>query len=236
MKQNWRVLIIFIALMALWNTVIIKPIKLFTVFLHELGHAFMAVISGSSITGLSIYFNESGHVTSLPKGWLAAFLIANGGYLGSVLFAIGILLLKNTKFKKYIIGTIAIVFLGVTFRYSGVISFTMLYSVIFAAFAIIIYMAQNEKLHDWVIEIIGIGSVTYAIYDTFVDTVLLQVNNMFGLFSLGKMPVTDAVLLSRLTHIPAVVWGLAWLVAALLAVYYCLFRKKSRSGRSPRRY
>ncbi len=236
MKQNWRVLIIFIALMALWNTIIMKPIKLFTVFLHELGHAFMAAVTGTSITGLSIYFNESGHVISLPKDRLAAFLIANGGYLGSVLFAIGILLLKNTKFKKYIIGTIAIVFLGVTFRYSGIISFTMLYSVIFAAFAIIVYMAQNDKLHEWVIEIIGIGSVTYAIYDTFVDTILLQVNGMFGLFNLGKMPVTDAVLLSRLTHIPSVIWGIVWLVVALLAVYCCLFKRKTKAGRAPRRY
>ena len=236
MKQTWRVLIILVVLLALWNTIIIKPIKLFTVFLHEIGHAFMAAVTGSSITGLSIYFNESGHVTSLPKDWLSAFLIANGGYLGSVLFAIGILLLKNTRFKKYIIGLIAIIFLGVTFKYSGIISFTMLYSVIFAAFAIIIYMVQNEKLHDWVIEIIGIGSITYAIYDTFVDTVLLQVNNMFGFFSLGEMPVTDAVLLSRLTHIPAVVWGILWLAASLFAVYRVLIKSNRKTGRSVKKY
>lgn len=236
MKQTWRVLVIFVVLMALWNTIIVKPIKLFTVFLHEIGHAFMAVVTGSNITGLSIYFNESGHVTSLPKDWLSAFLIANGGYLGSVLFAIFILVLKNTRFKKYIIGFIAIIFLGVTFKYSGIISFTMLYSVIFAAFAIIVYMIQNERLHDWVVEIIGIGSVTYAIYDTFVDTVLLQVNDMFGLFRVGPMPVTDAVLIARLTHIPAVVWGILWLVISIFAVYAILFRKKGGSGRSAKKY
>lgn len=236
MKQSWRILIIFIVLLALWNTIVIKPIKLFTVFLHELGHAFMAAITGTNITGLKIYFNESGHVTSLPKDWFSSFLIANGGYLGSVLFAICILLLKNTKFKKYIIGFIALVFLGVTFKYSGIISFTMLYSVIFAAFAIVIYMLQNDKLHDWVIEIIGIGSVTYAIYDTFVDTVLLQVNNVFGLFSFGPMPVTDAVLLARLTHIPAVVWGVLWLGVALFAIYKVLFKGKGKAAKSARRY
>jgi len=234
MKQTWRVLIILVVLLALWNTVIIKPIKLFTVFLHELGHAFMAAATGSNITELRIYFNESGHVISLPKDWLSSFLIANGGYLGSVLFAIGILLLKNTRFKKYIIGLIALIFLGVTFKYSGILSFTMLYSVIFAAAAIVIYMVQNEKLYDWVIEILGIGSVTYAIYDTFVDTVLLQLNNLFGFFSLGEMPVTDAVLLSRLTHIPAVVWGILWLAVSLFAVYRVLIKRDRRMGRSVR--
>lgn len=217
--------------MVLWNTIIIKPIKLFTVFLHELGHAFMALVTGSHITALKIYFNESGHVISLPKNWFSAFFIANGGYLGSVIFAICILLLKNTRFKKYIIGIIAIVFLAVTFRYSGIISFTMLYSVIFTVFALIIYMIQNEKLHDWVIEIIGIGSITYAIYDTFVDTVLMQINSQFGLFSWGKMPVTDAVQLAKLTHIPAIVWGIIWLVISIFALYTILFKRKSKASR-----
>jgi len=231
MKQTGRFFIIFIALMVLWNTIVIKPIKLFTVFLHEIGHAFMALVTGSSITELKIYFNESGHVASLPKDWVSAFFIANGGYLGSVIFAICILLLKNTRFKRYIIGVIAIIFLAVTFKYAGIISFTMFYSVIFAVFALVIYMIQNEKLNDWVIEIIGIGSVTYAIYDTFVDTVLMQINNQFGLFSWGKMPVTDAVQLAKLTHIPAIVWGIVWLAISLFAIYTTLFKRKSKSSR-----
>ncbi len=231
MKQTGRFFIIFILLMVLWNTIIIKPIKLFTVFLHELGHAFMALVTGSNITGLNIYFNESGYVQSLPKDWLSAFLIANGGYLGSVLFAICILMLKNTRFKKYIIGVIAIIFLAVTFKYSGIISFTMLYSVIFAALALVIYMIQNDNLNDWVIEIIGIGSVTYAIYDTFVDTVLLQVNYQFGLFNFGEMPKTDAVQLASLTHIPAIIWGVIWLAISVFAIYATLFRRKQKVSR-----
>ncbi len=231
MKQTGRFFIIFISLMVLWNTIIIKPIKLFTVFLHELGHAFMAIVTGGNITALKIYFNESGYVTSLPKDSFSAFLIANGGYLGSVLFAICILVLKNTRFKKYIIGVIAIIFLAVTFRYSGIISFTMLYSVIFAGFAIVIYMIQNDKLNDWVIEIIGIGSITYAIYDTFVDTVLMQINYQFGLFSWGKMPVTDAVQLANLTHIPSIVWGVVWLTISIFAIYTTLFKKKRKANR-----
>jgi hypothetical protein len=219
MKQTGRFFIIFISLMVLWNTIVIKPIKLFTVYLHELGHAFMALVTGTRITELKIYFNESGHVLSLPKDWFSSFLIANGGYLGSVLFAILIVVLKNTAFRKYIIGFIAILFLAVTFRFSGIVSFTMLYSVIFAVFALILYMIQNDKLNEWVIEIIGIGSITYAIYDTFVDTVLMQINYQFDLFRVGNMPATDAVMLSRLTHIPAIVWGVVWLAIAIFAVY-----------------
>lgn len=231
MNQTSRFLIIFIALMVLWNTIIIKPIKLFTVFLHEIGHAFMAFITGSGVTELKIYFNESGHVASLPKDWFSAFFIANGGYLGSVVFAICILLLRNTAFRKYIIGVIAILLMAVTLKYSGIISFTMLYSILFTVFALIVYMIQSERLNEWVIEIIGIGSITYAIYDTFVDTVLLQLNYQLGLFKLGDMPVTDAVQLAKLTHIPAIAWGLMWLAVSLFAIYKIIFAKKHKKAR-----
>ncbi|ACL76325.1 M50 family metallopeptidase [Ruminiclostridium cellulolyticum] len=228
MKQTGRFLIIFSSLMLLWNTFLVKPIKLFTVFMHELGHAFMAIATGSGITELKIYFNESGHIMSLPKSWWSSFFIANGGYLGSVLFAILILVLKNTRFRKYIIGVIAIIFLAFTFKYSGIVSFTMLYSVIFAVFALILYMIQNETLNEWVIEIIGIGSVTYAIYDTLVDTVIIQLGYQFGFFRIGSMPVTDAVSLARLTHIPAIVWGLIWVGISIFAVYSVFLKNKSR--------
>lgn len=231
MKQTGRFFIIFGLLMVLWNTFLVKPIKLFTVFLHELGHAFMALVTGSGISELKIFFNESGHVMSLPNNWWSAFLIANGGYLGSVLFAILILVLKNTGFRKYIIGVIAIIFLAVTFRYSGIFSFTMLYSVIFAVFALILYMIQNDKLNELAIEILGIGSVTYAIYDTFVDTILLQLNYQFDLFRTGNMPVTDAVSLARLTHIPAMIWGLIWLGIAVFAVYTTFMKSKRKPSR-----
>ena len=227
MKQAGRYFIILVLMLVLWNTIIMKPLKIFTVFLHELGHAAMAVLFGYGLTDLKIFFNESGYVNANPKGWLSAFIIANGGYLGSVFFAIAILLLSRTKFRKYIIGVISIILLAVSFKYSG-LSFTMLYSVLFAVFTIIIYMMQNEKVNEWVIDILGVVSIAYAIYDTFVDTILLQLNYQLGLINFGgKPPTTDATNLAQLTHIPAIVWGLIWLGIAIFALYATLLKKKS---------
>ena len=173
MKQTGRYFLILLVVIVLWNTTIIKPLRLFAVFLHELGHAFMALIFGYGIQAFKVNLNESGYVISQSKGWFSSFMIANGGYLGSVFFALLILYLKRTRFKKLILGSAAIVLLAVSIRFSG-FSFTLLYSIIFAVFVIALYMIQNEKLNDWVIDIFGIGSVAYAIYDTFVDTVLLR--------------------------------------------------------------
>jgi len=232
MKQVGKYLIILIAVIALWNTVIIKPLKLFTVFLHELGHALMAVVFGHGIKEFSINLNESGYTLVQTKGWFSAFMIANGGYLGSVLFALLILYLKRTFFKKYILGTAALLLLVVSIKYSG-FSFTLLYSVIFAGFVLLIYMIQNEKLNDWVIDIIGISSVAYAVCDTFVDTILLQINMQLHLIrGWGvEQPITDAVQLAKLTGIPAVIWGIIWLGIAILAVNAALLKGKPAKSR-----
>lgn len=232
MKQTGRYVLILIAVMVLWNTEVIKPLKIFTVFLHELGHALMAFVFGYGITEFKVNLNESGHTLVQSKGWFSSFMIANGGYLGSVLFALLILYLKRTAFRKFILGTIAIIFLFVTFRFSG-LSFALIYSILFAVVVLILYMWQNETVIDWLIDIIGISSVAYAIYDTFVDTVLLQLNIQLHLISGWRVsqPLTDAVQLSRLTGLPAILWGIIWLVIAIAAVNAVLLKSSGPSRR-----
>jgi hypothetical protein len=233
MKKIWRYLLILTVVIVLWNTIIIRPLKIFTVFLHELGHALMAVIFGYGISGFKVNLNESGHTIAQSKGWFSSFMIANGGYLGSVLFALLIIYLSRTAFKRYIMGTLAIAFLAVTIKFSG-FSFALLYSIIFAAVVLVLYMVQNEKLDDWVIDIMGISAVAYAVYDTFVDTILLQVNRYFH-FIRGwnsKNVMTDAMQLAQMTKIPAIIWGIIWLVIAALAINTVLLKtSKGAKGR-----
>lgn len=224
MKQTVRYLLILVIVMALWNTIIIKPLKIFTVFLHELGHTLMAVIFGGGIKAFHVSFDESGYAITASKGWFSSFMIANGGYLGSILFALLILYLKRTAFRKYILGTVAILFLGVAIKYGDSL-FTIVYAVIFAGIVLLLYMLQKEKVSDWAVDVLGIASVAYAVYDTFIDTILLEINRRFH-FIAGwgaASHMTDAARLYQLTHVPAIVWGVIWLLAALFAVDAVLF-------------
>jgi hypothetical protein len=224
-----RYVLILTMVMVLWNTIIIKPLKIFTVFLHELGHALMAVIFGYGIRGFKVNMNESGHTIVQSKSWLSDFMIASGGYLGSVIFALLILYLKRTALKKFILGSLAILFLTVSIKFSG-FSFALLYSALFTIVVLMLYMLQNDTVTDWVLDIIGIASVAYAVYDTFVDTILLQLNLQFHLIGgWKKQPVTDAVVLARLTHIPAIVWGILWFGIALFAVYITLLKSPGKT-------
>lgn len=225
MKQLVRYLVILIAVIALWNTDFIKPLKLFTVFLHELGHALMAFIFGHGIEALNISLDESGYTLVKSKGWFSSFMIANGGYIGSVLFSLLILYLKRTPFKKYVLGTAAIILLAVTIRFSA-FSFTLLYAVIFAGLILVLYMVQNDKLYDWVTDIIGISGLAYAIYDTFVDIILMQLNMQFQIIRGWQVNQTksDAEVLAEMTGIQAIVWGLIWLGISLAAVNAALLK------------
>ena len=231
MKQSGRYVVILIAAMALWNTVVIKPLKILSVFFHELGHSLMAVIFGNGITGFRIYFNESGYALTLPKDVFSAFMIANGGYMGSVLFALLILKLKKTHARKYILGTCAILLLGMSIAY-GDSYFTIIYAAIFAGLVLIIYMLRNDRINDWVIDIIGVVCAVYAVYDTFVDTILLEINRKLGLIpGWGETrPLTDAVQIELMTNVPAVVWGVIWLIISCTAIYLTMLGKKKRSA------
>jgi preprotein translocase subunit SecG len=112
--------------------------------------------------------------------------------------------------------------------------FTIIYAAIFAGLVLLLYMLKKEKLNDWVIDILGVSSAAYAIYDTFVDTILLQINHKLNLIAGwgGEQPVTDAVIIERMTHVPAVVWGMLWLIIACVAVYTTISGKKRTAASS----
>ena len=236
MKSSVRYILILVALLALWNTIIVKPLKIFAVFLHELGHTIMAFIFGYGILDFQVNLNESGHTIVQSKGWFSSFMIANAGYLGTVLLGLLILCLRNTRVKKYIPGSVAIIFLLVTIRYSA-FSFALLYAALFTVAVVLLYMLQNDSVTDWVVDIIGITSLAYAIYDTFVDVILLQINLKFRVLQGWNVtqPVTDAVQLSNLTGIPSLIWGIIWFSISIFALYMVLFKKGKSYGNYRRR-
>ena len=52
----------------LWNTFIVKPLKLIAVFVHEFGHATACWMTCGKVTGIEVQSNEGG-VTKYVGGW-----------------------------------------------------------------------------------------------------------------------------------------------------------------------
>lgn len=61
------------------NYKIVKPMKLIAIFIHEMGHASAAWLTGGKVDKIEVYQNEGG-VTNFRNGWKPAIIPA--GYVG----------------------------------------------------------------------------------------------------------------------------------------------------------
>ena len=234
MNRRIKYSLILGAEMILWNTVLMKPIRLFSVFLHEIGHVIMALLFGSKIHSFQVNLDESGSVLTTSSGWLANFAIASGGYLGGVLLSI-ILLMLGYKFGgRYVLGITAIILVTVSAVFSG-ISVTLLYATAFSLFVILILMIKKKEVENTALEVLGIGAMTYGVYDTFIDTVLYEINKAVPVIQGWDVrEKTDAMQMGSITGIPAVVWGILWLGISLAVIYFLLFKYGKKSGMKPK--
>src|SRR5688500_9945110 len=73
----------------------VYPIRLFVTFIHEGGHALMAVLTGSPVESLTVAPDTSGLVKAYSQSSLATLLFSSAGYLGATAF--GVLLLALVR-------------------------------------------------------------------------------------------------------------------------------------------
>ncbi len=212
-KQLFILIGMFITSFALWNTIIIYPIKIFVVMLHEISHGLMAELVGGDIIKIEIDPRIGGSCTSTrPPGFMPSFLIASAGYLGSLLWGVLIFLIAaRTNYERYLSAFIGIGSLIITYY---VIKSGELFGIIFCAcFSIFMLVAAKFLplvFHDYFLKFIGLTSCLYVILDIKSD--LISRSNIGS----------DADVISQITGIPSIAIGITWLVIALIIVYFML--------------
>lgn len=174
---------------------ILYPFKLFVTFLHELGHAVGALITGGSVEGFVVNGDGSG-LTKTRGGNRAIILM--GGYIGSALFGnllfyIGARKEKLAKFTVYAIaGTM---FVTSILWFSTF--FTTFFLVAFAA--ILVLLAKKTNWDQVIVMFLGLASILYIIQD----------------FNVG--PSSDLAKYADLfIIIPATVWMYIWLIIVVI--------------------
>lgn len=187
----------------LWNTVVIYPVKLLVVILHEISHGIAAVLSGGYIVEIAINERLGGHCISSGGNQM---FIASAGYLGSLLW--GSALFVSGYNKKWNLGFS--IFLGsvlifITANYMENIFAGMIISS-FGLYFIIAPRYLPGMLHGYITKFLGITSAFYVAIDIGQD---LVVNTYLG---------SDASLLSSLTGVPAVIWGIIWLLISIIVI------------------
>jgi len=211
-KARWLVLaVVLVGVVLLWQTWLVYPLKILVVFFHELGHALAAVLTGGSIVEIQLDPREGG--MAVTRGGFR-FLILSAGYLGSLLIGGWILVLAADSRRDKVITAVLGVVLGlVTLLFvRPFFGFGMLFGLSATTALLLAARFLSHEANDFLLTLIGLTSCLYAVIDIksdVLDRPELQ---------------SDARMLAELTHLPTLLWGLIWIVLALLGTFFFVRR------------
>ncbi len=209
-KQAFELVILICAVVftvALWETPVIYPVKFFVIIIHEISHGIAAILTGDTVEIIKITSLLGGETVTTREH---SFFIALSGYLGSIIF--GALIFYSTYNKKYFpwinasIGVI--IFLFTVNVFQGL--FAILFGLLFSIILMIIPFMFNNKITGYIFKFFGIASILYILVDIKEDLLTLTIRQ------------TDAQLLSEMSFIPAIAWGIFYFLLASATLFFLI--------------
>jgi len=163
----------------LWRSRWLRPLKLFTVFLHELGHAVAVWVTCGKVHGIEVN-DDHGGVThwshDANRIHCVSHLVLPAGYLGSAAWGGVILVCCARPASTHLIAMVLIVFLTIALGYS--------------------LLGKHERRGDWTLSALCIGmlivfvgmlglsySTGWRVWDLVLTKTLLLVGTMNTLFA-----------------------------------------------------
>jgi len=163
----------------LWRSWLLRPLKLFTVFLHELGHALAVWATCGKVHGIEVNA-DSGGVThwshKANRIQCVSHLVLPAGYLGSAAWGGVILVCCARPATTHMIAAVLIIFLTIALGYS--------------------LLGKSERRGDWTLPSLCIGmlivlvgmlgmsySTGWPVWDLVLTKTLLLVGTMNTLFA-----------------------------------------------------
>ena len=199
------------------------PLRIFATFIHEGGHALASVLTGSSVSSLSVSPDGSGEVYSMPAGTFSGLLISSAGYLGTTLFGVGLLawmrygrssriaLLVSAGFvavMTIVFGLIAPFFNLFTTSTVGGFFFTIFSGAVLAIGLTAIAKFASAKWANFAVAFLTVQCLLSAAVDLI---------NVFFISSMTSMH-SDAANMAAATGIPGIVWVLVWMVISIVMI------------------
>lgn len=217
MRPRTRRILVFFAtavgIVLLWNTPILYPLRIFVVLLHELSHGLAAVATGGGIERIVLTPDEGGE--TLTRGG-NAILTLSAGYLGSLAWGALILSAARLKNAGHVLAFLGLAVLALTALYIRSL-FGFAFGLLFGAAALVGGRRLPHRAVAWLLLVVGLTSCMYAVLDIKSD-----------ILDRPDLP-SDARMLSHLTHVPVLAWGVLWL-AISLAVSWSVFRRSLARG------
>ena len=196
-----------IVVLLFWNTFFVYPFKIFVVFLHELSHGMAAELTGGDIVKIELSPQQGG--VCFTRGGIQ-FFILSAGYLGSLFWGALLLILSaRTRADRAIVGFLAALTLAITILYVRSI-FGFLYGFLAGAAMALTAWKLSSTVSEVLVKTIGVTSCLYAVWDIGSDVLF------------RRIPSSDASQLARITFIPSVIWGVLWILIALVVTAVAL--------------
>jgi len=219
MRQHWQFIAMVAAVFLLWNTPLMIPLKILTVFFHELSHALAALLTGGSVESISISPRQGG-LTTTRGGSL--FWITSAGYIGSLLFGVALFVLAlKSRADKLVMAALGGLLLLVAALYMRTV-FALGFTVVSGVAMIITAKYLPQQASDATLRVIGLTSMVYVPFDILSDTILRA-----GLRS-------DAYNMAQQFGGATAMWGGLWLLLSVAVIWITL--KKGLKGQSRIRF
>jgi hypothetical protein len=211
------------------------PLSTFTTTVHEMGHAIACLLTGGTVTGMTVVSDGEGHggLTFCVGG--NPFIYTQAGYLGTALF--GSLLIWLGRYPR--LSRLILIAVGGSFIFGGGMFMVRTIAggqalagiaslIVATALGSALIWAAAKTNYYWanlLLLFLGVQTGLNAIIDD--RTLFLQ--------AVGAIPGSwsDASNMAHMTGYPAALWALMWTIAAILMLtgtFYCSYKlDKQRS-------
>jgi len=178
------------------GSIIFGPIEILVAFLHEFGHAFMALATGGKVHALQVNPDGSG-VTTTSGGKVA--LITMGGYIGSCVFSNLLVRISMSNYSRFGCTALAGVACFCAFFWFSTLTNLILLCVYAAAFLII---GRIPIVNSIFLQFIGVACTIHVLKD----------------FNIGPSSDLEAFT-SYVPILPYTGWMYLWLAIAIVITF-----------------
>ena len=186
----------------LWDTFLVFPIKLFVVFLHESSHALTILLTGGSISEISLGFDLGGKITAEGGNDI---LIASSGYLGSLFFGLLIYLVAEMqKIRRYVYFSLALLFLIILLISAPTLEFILI-GLITIGLLVVFGFFVRIRLVKIFVKAISLVSAIYVLIDVKEDMLAQDFSS-------------DAQIMAALIGVNQLIVSLIWLVISVVLI------------------
>jgi hypothetical protein len=224
-RPQVRTLLIATAItLALWfipyAEILTYPFRIFVTFIHEGGHAVAALLTGNTVSSLSVAMNTSGETYTSEGGLLSEIFVSSAGYLGAMLYgALLLILIRRAVAARIVLLASAgyILLLTTIFGLWKPLSngmwerfslFTLLAGIFLSLGLVAIARYASARTASFFVSFLAVQCILNALSD--LKTVFF-LSTPFG----PSVP-TDAVNMANATGVPAIFWAILWIGVALM--------------------